>query len=501
MRGRKAVINSLFSLLEEIVTIICGFILPRMILSAFGSTYNGLITSISQFLACAVLLRAGIGGATRAALYKPLAENNIPKTNSIVKATDAFMKRVGLILACIIVALAIVYPIFVHNEFGWLFTFSLFLIIGVSTFAESFFGITYLIVLQADQRLWVSSFIHIICAIANTTLCVVLILNGASIHIVKLGSAIVFVISPIVQRFYVRRHYKLDFHCEPDNEAIEQRWDAFWQQVSVFVMNNTDVMVLTVFSNLLEISVYSIYNMIANGLRNLVVSFFTSLEASFGNMIAKKEENALRENISVVEIFMFSISTIMYTCAAIQILSFVRIYTKNINDVNYNRPLFAYLIMLAGFFNGIRMPYQMVVQAAGHYKQTKMGAIIEPMLNIILSIIFVFKFGLIGVAIGTLAATIFRTIQYSFYMCKVLVKRSWGITFVRILVSCVESAIAIIIMNIINFPYPQGYIDWFIQTIITLMICSIVIVFLNLIVFRRDTYLTVEKLRSVFLKR
>ena len=123
MRGRKAIQNTIFSLLEEFISVVCGFILPRLILSAFGSTYNGLTTSISQFLSCAILLRAGIGGATRVALYKPLADGDQQQINSIVKATDNFMKRIGLILAGLIVSFAVIYPFLIKNEFGWLFSF------------------------------------------------------------------------------------------------------------------------------------------------------------------------------------------------------------------------------------------------------------------------------------------------------------------------------------------------------------------------------------------
>lgn len=174
MRGKKTAINTVFSLMEEIVAVICGFILPRLILTAFGSKYNGLTTSVSQFLTCAVLLRSGIGGATRAALYKPIAEENHDKINSIVKATDIFMKKIGVTLAGLILLFATLYPFLVKNEFGWFFTFSLFLIIGASTFAESFFGITYLIVLQADQKLWVSSLLKMICYVLNTAIGAVL---------------------------------------------------------------------------------------------------------------------------------------------------------------------------------------------------------------------------------------------------------------------------------------------------------------------------------------
>ena len=178
MRGKKTVINTIMSLMHQIITIICGFILPRLILQRFGSQYNGLTTSITQFLSCAVLLRSGIGGATRAALYKPLAKKNKDEINSIMKATDKFMKKIGLILAISIVAFAIVYPFFVIDEFSWLFTFTLFIIIGASTFAESFFGITYLILLQADQKLWVSSLFNSLCYILNVILAAFFILNG-----------------------------------------------------------------------------------------------------------------------------------------------------------------------------------------------------------------------------------------------------------------------------------------------------------------------------------
>ena len=138
MRTKKTLLNTTMSLIEELVVVISAFILPKLILSRFGSEYNGITTSITQFLSCAILLRAGIGGATQAALYKPLAENNKDKINSIMKATDNFMKKIALISAISIIAFATIYPLITNNNFTWFFTFSLFLIIGISTFAESF---------------------------------------------------------------------------------------------------------------------------------------------------------------------------------------------------------------------------------------------------------------------------------------------------------------------------------------------------------------------------
>ena len=60
------------SLLLQLVTIICGFIVPRLIISNYGSDVNGLVTSITQFLAYITLLEAGFGPVVKSLLYKPI---------------------------------------------------------------------------------------------------------------------------------------------------------------------------------------------------------------------------------------------------------------------------------------------------------------------------------------------------------------------------------------------------------------------------------------------
>lgn len=498
MRSKKTLVNTVMDLILQIVTIICGFILPRLILEKFGSQYNGIISSITQFLSCAVLLRSGIGGATRAALYKPLANKDKDQINSIMKATDLFMKKIGLILALLIVGAAIIYPFLVNEEFSWLFTFSLFLIIGISTFAESFWGITYLILLQADQKLWISSLFKIIATILNVIIASILILNNFSIHIVKLGSAIAFCICPICINIYVKRKYKLNLKVKTDNNAISQRWDAFWHQVATFVTNNTDIMVLTVFSNMFEVSVYSVYSMVIRSLKNIVLAFSNGLEAAFGNMIAKSEKKSIKENLSIVEFVVYNISTIVYACAIVLILQFVNVYTYGINDVDYLRPAFAYILLIAQFFYSIRIPYQMVIQAAGHYKQTRNGAILEAIINIVISVILVINFGLVGVAIGTLISMVFRTMQLSIYMCKNIVKRSYFITIGKCMVSFLEMAIIILVFNLLNLEFPYNYMDWIKNAIITGIISLVTVFVGTLIFYRKDFKGFIEKMKNVF---
>ena len=140
-RSGAVKLNFITGLVHEIIVIVFGLILPRITLAYFGSTYNGLINSITYFLSFSMVLRSGLGVVTNAALYKPLAECDTEKISGIMSATDRFMKRVGWLLAVIIFAFALLYPFLVLDEFGYLFSFSLILIIGAASWVENMFSI------------------------------------------------------------------------------------------------------------------------------------------------------------------------------------------------------------------------------------------------------------------------------------------------------------------------------------------------------------------------
>ena len=83
MRGKQALKNMVASLLLQVIVLLSGLILPRFILEAYGSSVNGMITSVNQFLTYLGLAEAGVGTATVVALYTPLALNQTEEVNSI----------------------------------------------------------------------------------------------------------------------------------------------------------------------------------------------------------------------------------------------------------------------------------------------------------------------------------------------------------------------------------------------------------------------------------
>ena len=423
-RGKKAIYNSLSAILSEIVSIICGLILPRMILRTFGSSYNGLTSSITTFISYIVLLKSGIGGVTRAALYKPLAQKDNQKISGIVNATSRYMRKIAIIFLGLLVLYAVIYPFLVIDEFSWIFSASLIVIIGVTTFIQYYFVLAYQMLLKADQKEYITLLINSFTMILNTIIAVIVMKLGFNIHMVKLSSAIVHILPPIFLTFYIKKHYGIDKNVAPDNVALKQRWDSLAHAIAGFVHGNTDVVILTIFTNTLEISVYSVYNYIVLAIRKGITAITTGMEAAFGNIIANGEIDLLKKRFNLYEWFVFTITSIIISTAIVMCLPFIGIYTDGVTDVEYIRPTFCYLIIVAEFFYCVRIPYEDIVRAFGHYKQTRNAAIVEPIINILISVILVSKYGMVGVAIGTLIAIIFRTLRYSIYVQKNLINRN-----------------------------------------------------------------------------
>lgn len=460
MRKRKLILNTTTSLLNQLITIICGFILPKVFLNYYGSSVNGLITSITQFLGVIAFLELGVGAVVQSTLYKPLANNDNDEISRIIKSADKFFKKIAIAMILYTIVLMIVYPFITINRFNFFYTSTLIGIISISSFAQYYFGIKYQLLLNADQKSYIQLIIQIITLLINTIITVILIINGLSIHIVKLVTSLIFLIRPLSMYLYIKNHYKINNKVIITTEPIKQKWNGLAQHLAAVVLSNTDVVILTLFSTLENVSIYGVYNLVVVGVKQIIVSLTTGTTALFGNMIAKKETKSLLNSFERFEIIMHFCVSVIFTITSLLIIPFVTIYTKGINDVNYIVPTFAIFITFAQAIYCLRLPYNILILAAGHFKQTQSSAIIEMLINIVISLICVIKFGLVGVALGTLLAMSYRTVYLVLYLRNNIIKRSIN-KFVRYIFIDI---LVVLFSNIVCNKFPNeisNYFEWF----------------------------------------
>jgi len=495
MRAQKALKNTIWGLLNEIVVLACGLVLPRLVLTSFGSEYNGMTSAIAQFLNVISLFQAGIGWVTMSALFKPLAEKDIAKISIIMKTTESYLRKVAFAFLGVSLLVACVYPFFVRVEFDFLFAASLVLIMSLSTFAQYFFGLTYQLLLNADQRQWLTYAVNMVSITANTVISVMLIRAGYGIHAVKLGSAVVFAVTPIFMYVYTRRKYKILPHVKKDNSVLAQRWDSFGIQAAGFVVMNTGIIALSVLTNVLEVSVYAIYRMVITGVFGIFSPFVSGVSVAFGSMLVKNEQASLQKNLRLYEQVVCMLGTFLFGVTAAMILPFVSIYTRGVTDIDYHRPVFAYVLIAATIFRAIRLPYTGVSQAAGHFKQNRNLGFVEAGINAVVSVVLVLRIGLAGVAFGALFAYAFRTIRYAMYVSANIIPRSNWIFVKRIGFSLFSTSIIAVMPYILSLAHPQDYLSWAINAAVIASISMIIILSIELLFYRQDLRLLLQMIK------
>ncbi len=442
------------------VIALCGFIITPLIISHYGSAINGMVSSITQFISYLNLVEAGIGGATIAALYLPLSNKDFNSINSILSSTKHFYIKSGILFTTMIIILSIVYPFIISYEIDIFTSFFMVLILGITGTAEFFLIGKYRVLLTADKKTYVLSFIQIFAILIRTVICFFMIKFDLNILIVKLIYSLTFLSRYFVIKIYIKRKYKwINFNYIKNNKAISQSKNVLVHEIAGMIVYNSPIIILTFCCNLKEVSIYAVYAMVFNAIKSFITAFGNGMQSFFGESLIIESLNKTKNFFSKYQTLFFSILGWFYTMSYILIIPFMKIYTKNMTDANYLQPKLALFFVIVGILNALRSPEAQLISASGHFKQTQARAIIEAVINLVVSIICTIKFGFMGVLIGQIVSGIYRTIDMIVYTSNKILHSHFYSTFIKISIYFFIYFILYIFIKNININ-PKSYFEW-----------------------------------------
>ena len=485
--------NVAVSLLLQVLTIISGVVVPKVIIMAFGSDVNGLISSITQFLSYITLLEGGLSGVVTASLYKPLQENDVQKISGIINATERFFRQLSLIYLVYVMAVAVIYPLFVETQFSYGYVLALVCALGIGMFIQYFFSLTYRLLLNADRKVYIVSAAQALFVLVNMLLTVVLVNAFRDVLMVKLIGALVFVLQPIIYHFYVKKHFSLDKKVKPDIQALKQRWDGFGQNIAYFIHNNTDIVIITLFAGLTTVSVYSVHLLIVNALKSVFIAIASAIAPSLGKVIAQGDVEKSNKAFDLYEFAITALTTLMFACGIALITPFIGVYTADITDANYFQPVFAMLLMIAEMIYCFRDPYITVAYISGHFRQTAKFAYLEAAINIVLSLVLVWHFGLVGVAIGTLTAMAVRMFAQVWYVKRNILYSPVRIFGKKFIVFAALTASVVLLSRFWMPPTMSSYLVWAGYAVSVFVPCAVLLLIVSAVCFKSELTLLLKK--------
>ena len=485
-------LNTASSLAAQLVAVIYGFVIPRLILEQFGSEVNGLTQSIKQFLTIISFLDLGVGQVIRSALYGPLEKKDSAQISTVMASGRKFYNKLIKGMVVYVAVLTVAYPLLANQNFGWIYTATLIMAMSISSFAQFFFSILNNQLLQADQRGYILYTSQIVANIVNAVLCVILMRLGGSIQGVQLLTSLVFLLKALFVEFYVRRHYQLDRKIRYTGEPLKQKWNGVAQHISAVVLDGTDIIVLTLFSTLANVSVYSVYYMVISSIQQLYQSAAAGVQAAAGSLWARGDRNSQEKMFHTAQMCLHYVTVFLFCCIGLLIVPFIRVYTNGFVDADYIQPVFAAVLTVAYGIRCLRTPYNIWILAAGDYKRTQRCHIIAAALNLTISLIAVLLWGLLGVAIGTLIAMVYQTTWMAVYNIKHLLKMPWWNVAKQFAVDFLTAGAICLVSSFVKLA-AVSYWGWFLMALQVGLIAA-VIVFLSAITFYRKQTLQMLKM-------
>ena len=185
----------------------------------------------------------------------------------------------------------------------------------------------------------------------------------------------------------------------------------------------------------------------------------------------------------------------MMSCCYILFKPFLILYTGGM-DENYILPYLPLLFCLIQILSGMRMVSNNLIRIAGHMRQTVPRTIAEAIINLVVSIILTYRFGIYGVLIGTIIALLYRTNDIILYSDRRLLERSPIFSYKVIGINSILFCGTVIVNKYLNIVI-KSYTSFFILGIITVVVICGIFFIVNSIICRKE-YIFFKK---VFLRK
>lgn len=411
-RIKNSLLNMLSSFAMQLLVIILKFVTRTVFIQVLGKSYLGINGLFSDIITMLSLSELGFDTAINFKLYKPLAEGDEKRIRVLMKFYRQAYTVVGTVIMvlglCIIPLLK--YLINDYETLGGLginasLIFILYLMQSVSSYL--FFAYKSAIV-KADQKTYLLNIAGCVVTI-GTNVAQIFALTLLRSFVLYTATLVVFnIIQNFIYALIAQHYYPHVFKKEEERLSKEEMKDFFKDCGALFiykvngvVLKATDNMVLSTFIGLAIVGMYSNYLLFYSTIKSVLQKFYDAVKASMGNLFTTAD---MPRRYHFFEVMNF-ITIILYGTAGlgVAVVADELVHRWIGKDYVIAQP-FALLIGFEILFVGLKNNLGQVRNVTGAFRQMWFRPLLGIIINLVVSIAMVQKYGIYGVLIGTIAA-------------------------------------------------------------------------------------------------
>lgn len=472
----------------QLIAIVLGIIVPRIMISSYGSDVNGVISTTAQVFSYLALLEAGIGQSARIALYKPIADRDNEKISMVFLAAESYFRRITLYYGIGVMAISLIVPYLMKSDMPHLTILSVFFLEGMSGVISFYYVQTPTILLNVDGKGYINNYVTLSNKIIGYLAKIILASLGVNIVLVQFAFFIITVLKVIFYRIYIKKKYSWIVRREtPDISLLKDKNSYLITEIAWTIFSSTDMMVLSFFVSTKLSSVYSIYNLIYGSINLLLSAVGGSILYVLGQ-IYYKNRNEYEEVHDAMNTVFIGTMTILMSVSYVLAIPFVKLYTRGVADVDYVYYQLPFMFSLVQLLSWSRYVNGNLTGLAGYAKSTSYVSLAEAIINMILSIALVQKYGITGVLFATVIALPIKVIWCIYISDKKVLHRSFSKTIKMTSCNYIFFFSIVLIMKHVNLEIPT-YSMFVLYGCTLVIIIGILGVGLNILINKECLYI------------
>lgn len=472
---KKNVINVVVSGLCQIIILILGLVIPRIILINYGSDTNGVVNTLTQIFSYAALLEAGIGLATKNALYPYLVQHDSYNVSKVMSVSRQYYRKISLFYLLVCIALSFLTPIIIKSNLDYWTIFGITFFEGLGNAICFYFVEDWACLLNADGKNYIATIFDFSTRIIQYGVKITFAFLHFNFVFIEVAACFIAILKAVLYKLYSKKKYSWVSFSVQKGIKLPDRNLYVVNELCWAVFSSTDMILLSAFCSSQLSSVYSIYAMIFNALNAVLNAVFISLTYNLGQTYVNDKKRYSSLYNSYFSLFLGTMTTFMCS-ALILTLPFINLYTTNVTDVNYHYQYLPLLLCLVQLFSWSRYLGQNLMGISGNARKLAFLSLMETIMNITLSLVLIFFFDIYGVTLATVIALPIKALIVNIYCeVKILGRKPWKI-FGIILVNYFVFGLAYIVsvflnLNISNYYLFIGYgtVVFFVSFILTLI--------------------------------
>jgi len=409
MRTKHSLHNITISVVSQIIIALLGFIARKVFLDSLGASYLGINGLLTNVLSALVLIEGGIAVSIVYNLYKPLAENNRAQVIALIQL---YKKAYGILAIITLFASMALYPLLDHlmKDGEPIPHIEIIYAIFVAKNILSYLNAHKWSLINADQRGYVLTRVNLLFQIVTMITRIVVLIVTQSYLFYLVLELLLYALQNIINGTIVNRRYayiktKQKYAIDPETKQniINNVKAMFLHNIGAYLVFSTDNILISSFISLAAVGLYSNYTMIIQQLTALANPLLTGIGASVGNLIATEDKDKTYAIFNVSYLVNFWVYSLCVICLYNVMEPFIRWWLGG----QYVLSHLTFLAILLNFYlTGMRMAIGTFKTKAGLFVQDKYISIIEGIVNLTFSLLFIRYFGLAGVFLGTALSTL-----------------------------------------------------------------------------------------------